>query len=270
MGIEHCSDEKQRYMALRLRMFDDGYARLDSTWNMRDVCSPYTRLYYVYDGEGWVNSPSGEHKLRAGRMYLIPSGLKFDYRCDDRLDKLYMHVVLEMPDGFDMLGSFGDVLEMDMPDGLGAEILAAHRGNDMASAFRMKGCVMDTIAQFMEAYGAGLMPISSYSPLISAAFRLIKRDLSSRLTLKEIADALDINPSTLGKRFRAETGASVSDYIDSLLMQKLQRRLLSSDATLAEISDELGFCDQFYMSRYFKKRQHETPSAYRRRLGGAV
>ena len=164
MGIEHCSDEKQRYMALRLRMFDDGYARLDSTWNMRDVCSPYTRLYYVYDGEGWVNSPSGEHKLRAGRMYLIPSGLKFDYRCDNRLDKLYMHVVLEMPDGFDMLGSFGDVLEMDMPDGLGAEILAAHRRKDMASAFRMKGCVMDTIAQFMEAYGAGLMPISSYSP----------------------------------------------------------------------------------------------------------
>ena len=75
---------------------------------------------------------------------------------------------------------------------------------------------------------------------------------------------------TQGKRFRADTGQSVSDYMDSLLMQRLQRELLSGEATLAEIADELGFCDQFYMSRYFKKRQGETPSAYRRRLGGAV
>lgn len=270
MDIEHCSSEHRRDMALRLRMFENGYARLNSTWNMRDVCSPYTRIYYVYDGEGWICTPSGEHKLRAGYMYLIPSGLKFDYRCDEMLNKLYMHVVLEMPDGFDMLGSFGDILELEMPRELSEALLAAYRTDNMAAALRVKSGVLDTIAAFIDAYGEKLSPISSYSPLISAAFRLIKREMSARLTLKDIAAALDINPSTLGKRFRAETGAAVSDYIDSLLMQKLQRRLLAGDATLAEIADELGFCDQFYMSRYFKKRQGETPSAYRKRLGGAV
>ena len=94
MGIEHCSDEKQRYMALRLRMFDGGYARLDSTWNMRDVCSPYTRLYYVYDGELPGKFAVGRAQTaRRTHVSYTQRGLQFDYRCDDRLDKLYMHVV---------------------------------------------------------------------------------------------------------------------------------------------------------------------------------
>lgn len=259
-------------MGMRLRMFDSGYAHLGSDWSMREVCSPYTRLYFVFDGEGWIRTPAGERALRAGCMYLIPSGLKFDYWCDERLDKLYLHVILELPDGFDLLGGFNDGLELPLPAALGDELRTAYRDGSMASVLRLKSGVFQALAAFMDAYGEQLQPLtaSSYSPLTHAAFRVIKRELSSHLTLKDIAASLSINPSTLGKRFRAETGQPVSDYIDSLLMQKLQRRLLSGDATLAEIADELGFCDQFYMSRYFKKRQGETPSAYRRRLGGAV
>ena len=270
MQIEHCSDAEERFMSMRLRIFDSGYARLDSSWSMRDVCSPYTRLYFAFDGEGWIRTQAGERALRAGRMYLIPSGLKFDYWCDRWLEKLYMHVILELPDGFDLLGGFADGLELPLPERLGGELRRAYRGGSMAAALRIKSGALEALAAFMDAYGERLRPISSYSPLTHAAFRVIKRELSSHLTLKDIAGTLGINPSTLGKRFRADTGQSVSDYMDSLLMQRLQRELLSGEATLAEIADELGFCDQFYMSRYFKKRQGETPSAYRRRLGGAV
>lgn len=270
MTIERMNSAEERFVGLRLRVFDSGYARLDSSWSMRDVCSPYTRLYFAYRGEGWIRTPLGERALRAGRMYLIPSGLKFDYWCDGELDKLYIHVALELPDGFDLMGGFSDGLELELPEALGAALLRAYRGGDLRAALRLKGCVLEALAEFVDEYGAALSPMSSYSPLIHAAFRLIKRKLSSRLTLKDVAAALEINPSTLGKRFRAETGLAMSEYMDNLIMQQLQRRLLALDATLGEIADELGFCDQFYMSRYFKKRQGETPSAYRRRLGGAV
>ena len=270
MTIERMSSLEERFVGLRLRVFDSGYAHLDSSWSMRDVCSPYTRLYFAYRGEGWIRTPAGERALRAGYMYLIPSGLKFDYWCDGEMDKLYIHVALELPDGFDLLGGFADGLELALPEALGEELLRAYRGGDLRAALRLKGCVFEALAEFVDGYGAMLRPISSYSPLTHAAFRVIKRELSSHLTLKDIAAALDINPSTLGKRFHAETGLAISDYMDSLLMQQLQRRLLAGDSTLSEIADELGFWDQFYMSRYFKKRQGETPSAYRRRLSGAV
>lgn len=269
MIIEHCDSSLERFTGLRLRLFESGYAHIDSTWSMRDVCSPYTRLYFAYRGEGWVRTPVGAQALRAGNMYIIPSGLKFDYWCDGELDKLYIHVVLEMPDGFDMLGGFGAALELPLPDELGGRILAAYRGGSMSAALELKGCIYGALALFIDRYGDRLRPVNGHSALTNATFRLIKRELSSRLTLKQIAGELGISPGTLGKRFHAETGQSVSEYMDNLIMQKLQR-LLSGDATLAEISEELGFCDQFYMSRYFKKRQGETPSAYRHRLGGIV
>lgn len=270
MRIEHCSDAEERFVGLRLRVFDSGLAHLDDEWDLRDVRSPYTRLYFVYSGEGMIRTHSGERMLRAGQMYLVPSGLKFDCRCECALEKLYIHVALELPDGFDLLGGFADALELELPGALGESLRAAYGGGNISAALTLKSGAYAALAAFMAEYGAQLHPVSSYSPLTHAAFKLIKRELSSNLTLKDIAGTLNINPSTLGKRFRAETGQSMSSYIDSLLMQKLQRRLLSGDATLSEISDELGFCDQFYMSRYFKKRQGETPSAYRRRLGGAV
>ena len=80
------------------------------------------RVFAVYavvlclSREGWIRTPAGERALRAGYMYLIPSGLKFDYWCDGEMDKLYIHVALELPDGFDLLGGFADGLELELPE----------------------------------------------------------------------------------------------------------------------------------------------------------
>ena len=54
-------------------------------------------------------------------------------------------------------------------------------------------------------------------------------------------------------------------YLDSMLMQRA-RELLLTDQSIAEIAEQLDFCDQFYFSRFFRQRQGETPSRYRRAL----
>lgn len=75
-----------------------------------------------------------------------------------------------------------------------------------------------------------------------------------------------MSPSTLAKRFKAETGTTLGRYLDGLLLQKAQQKLLSTDEPIGRIAEALGFCDQFYFSRYFKQRRQETPSRYRQRL----
>jgi AraC-like DNA-binding protein len=55
-------------------------------------------------------------------------------------------------------------------------------------------------------------------------------------------------------------------YMDDLLLQRAQQMLLSSEESISRIAEQLGFCDQFYFSRYFRQRLQETPSQYRRRL----
>ena len=97
------------------------------------------------------------------------------------------------------------MLKMDMPDGLGAERYSRRiLGRTWPRHFRMKGCVMDTIMDGERIRRPGLMPISSYSPAYKRRVQADKAGFEfASYVKKEIADALDINPSTLGKRFRA-------------------------------------------------------------------
>ena len=76
--------------------------------------------------------------------------------------------------------------------------------------------------------------------------------------------------STLTKRFHAEMEMPLGQYIDAMVFQKAQQLLLFTDLPVAQIAEQLEFCDQAYFSRSFKLHQHETPSQYRRRLKAAL
>ena len=85
-----------------------------------------------------------------------------------------------------------------------------------------------------------------------------------RLTLKEICDALYTSKSTLSSRFRDEVGMSIGKYIDYRVMISAECDLTSSERSILEISDSLGFCDQFYFSRRFKEKHGLSPREFRK------
>ena len=84
------------------------------------------------------------------------------------------------------------------------------------------------------------------------------------MTVRSLAQALNMSESTLTKRFRAEVGVPLGGYIDDMLLQRARQLLLGTDLTIGQIAEQLCFCDQFYFSRYFRQRQGLTPSEYRR------
>ena len=59
-----------------------------------------------------------------------------------------------------------------------------------------------------------------------------------------------------------ETGAGKSIIIDSINM------LMGGNMSVGEISEKLGFCDQFYFSRRFKKRFGLSPREYVKKSEG--
>ena len=79
----------------------------------------------------------------------------------------------------------------------------------------------------------------------------------------QISDAVLACPSTLRSKFKKETGVSLSSYINSYLMEKSKLFLMNPALSISEISDKLGFCDQFYFFKQFKSKFGITPSSYR-------
>lgn len=69
------------------------------------------------------------------------------------------------------------------------------------------------------------------------------------------------------KRFRKLSGRSPGRYRTSLIMERACEMLAEPGVLLRDISDELGFCDEYHFSRQFSKTVGWSPSEYRTRIG---
>ena len=61
-----------------------------------------------------------------------------------------------------------------------------------------------------------------------------------------------------------EAGMSPGKYIDNMIFLKAKQMLSDPALTIGQISQKLGFCDQFYFSRRFKQLCGTTPLKYRK------
>lgn len=92
----------------------------------------------------------------------------------------------------------------------------------------------------------------------------VEEQLTSKLTLADLARAVGLSVPTFCRRFRASTGQSPYQYV---LQAKIDRAkaLLRGDVTLTELALSLGFYDQSQFTNTFRKITGLCPSEYRRR-----
>lgn len=251
---------------LRIDLQDSGYAELGAEWRRRDVRSPYTRLYYIRHGECWAQKDGKRRAMREGRMYLVPLGYEYEYGCDGHVEQLYFHINIPLPNGLDLFAECAEIYELPADRAEIERMALMYRSPDMTDALAIACCLYRDVAAFIAcADMEGKTPFA-YSDMMRQAISLVRRRLTSKLTIGDIAREMNVSASTLAKRFHQEMDMTLGLYIDTMLFQRSQQLLLFTDQSIREIADSLGFCDQFYFSRFFKQRQRETPSGYRRRL----
>lgn len=84
---------------------------------------------------------------------------------------------------------------------------------------------------------------------------------------KDYAELLHISPNALTKLVKATFNKTPSQLISERIIIEAKRELYLSPKTVEEISLELGYEDQFYFSRFFKKHTGVSPSIYRKTVG---
>lgn len=74
---------------------------------------------------------------------------------------------------------------------------------------------------------------------------------------------MGLSSSYLCRVFKEETGVNINTYINNLRMAKAVRLLEDKNYYIKEVAISVGFDDQLYFSRLFKKYYGVTPSQYR-------
>lgn len=82
--------------------------------------------------------------------------------------------------------------------------------------------------------------------------------------LAQTTSLADIPERTLKRRFKAATGSTLIDYVQSLRVEESKRLLENSDMPVDDICYEVGYEDASFFRRVFKRRTGLPPSQYRR------
>ncbi len=87
--------------------------------------------------------------------------------------------------------------------------------------------------------------------------------IHNRITLKELADRLDLSESYLSKLFVSEVGISISDYIREKKIERAENMLKFSDYDIADIANYFSFSSQSHFTQAFEKQIGLSPKKYR-------
>ncbi|GEM_PF-3184411 len=93
----------------------------------------------------------------------------------------------------------------------------------------------------------------------------INKHYTENLTLTSIAETFGYSTSYITKLFRNSLGKGTVDYINDLRLAAACEYLISSNYTIGEISNRIGFSNQYYFDRLFKRKYGVTPKEFRKK-----
>lgn len=98
--------------------------------------------------------------------------------------------------------------------------------------------------------------------------KLITENYDRPITLKDAADAVEMNPTAFCNAFKTTTGTTFNNFLTTYRLQVAARLLSTTLLNIGEISFKVGFNDLPHFSRTFTKHYHESPSKFRKRSQG--
>lgn len=236
------------------------HAELNNNWSATDIASPFTRVYLVTHGSGFVRYGNTEITLSPGNIYIIPAGLKNSFGCKDHLNKTYFHIAITLPTGYDLFENLHECLVFNDEKNV-EEITECVKIPSAKNLIRIQAFLYDITCKALE--NISDFSLKKLSPGVSRTISYIDANISANLTLSKISKNLSSSPAKLRKDFREETGISIGKYVDNRVMHKAELMVREGRYSIKEISDILGFCDQFYFSRCFAQKFGIPPSRYR-------
>lgn len=134
--------------------------------------------------------------------------------------------------------------------------------NAASTAESIKNISTSALIEFTEIVGA-YKQVTSQDPMIGRAIVYINANITSKLLAADIAEALNISENYLFSKFKAETGKTLTQYINEEKVKKSMYYLTFTNKTLSQISYHLSFSSQSYFQTVFKKVTGMTPAQYR-------
>ena len=247
------------------------YPKAKSHYVERNANLPQFILIYCIHGNGWVQI-KGEPKvsIEAGDLVIIPSNCAHSYGTKDnnswsiywihfrgtqaetmaqRICKKNWGVPVKIKKNSDIILLFDHIIK---------DLEYSNYDNTYAYANYQ---LWHLFGSFIHHHKV----CEVTEDLINETIAFMVQNINSTLTLSELANQAKKSKSYFCELFKRQTGSSPLDFFINLKMQEACKHLVFSDSKIKEISQILGYDDQYYFSRIFTKIIGQSPTEFRRK-----
>ncbi len=99
--------------------------------------------------------------------------------------------------------------------------------------------------------------------LLYRAISYIRHNYHGDIALQDVASDVGLAPTYFSKLFGEEMGCSFTDYLNQVRIEAA-KLLMQDTLSLAEVSQRVGFNDQSYFSKVFRRLEGQSPLKWRR------
>ena len=227
-------------------------------------------IHFVISGKGKYTCNGKSYSLKAGDMFLIKPSQVVNYVADENDPWEYYWV------GFN--GTYAQKAVSNLPFKDNNPVYSpkdyetckeylyqiyANSGNNMSNSTAMLGYLYLFLAKLIEE-GTMISPVQAVtqSSYVIEAIKYIQFNYSSDISVDDIANAVGISRSHLYRVFVSNLGQSPIDYLTEYRINEACELIKNTNLSISQIAVSVGFFDQFYFSRVFKKIKKIPPSKY--------
>lgn len=241
-------------------------------YRQRSTAIAESILIYCTDGGGWCRMGGRRWHVRQGDALLVPAGVPHTYAANRKapwsiywvhfsglraarylaaLGTSPAHAVLHSPDYARVVQGFEELFRY------------VGRGYTDADLIGLSTELARLLGLLKVCRRAAHSKGRHAEDRILESLRFLRSNVSRRLTLAEMAHQACLSPSHYLALFRKHANASPLVFFTRLKMQAACALLDAGDAPVKQIAQQVGFHDQLYFSRCFRKVMGMAPSAYR-------
>lgn len=139
--------------------------------------------------------------------------------------------------------------------------------NNMLDYMKLKIKAIEFLATFLQEKSHMQDPTNSKkyeTEIIIKAKDIINKKFENSLSVKELANNLNISIYKLQQIFKNNTGDTVYEYIKKVRIEKAKYLLKNTDMSILQIVNEIGYENPSKFSSLFKSYNKMTPLQYRK------
>ncbi len=233
------------------------------TWSSRgkDIKDSMNTIYFVLDGDGYVDCNGKRKNLLKNSVYFIPTNCKRQFGCKTFIEKYWCFFQTRNFVGVDLFDGIQDVVclakDVNFSDFFESQ---SHLVITRLQLFIFE--LLEKNGLFEESLHKKNIKIDRYEKV----FKYIENNLSAKIIVPDIATCLDMTPQGFSRAFHRDLGFTIKHFLSQRLNQKSCDLLLLSDLKIRDIAFELGYEDEYYFTRFFTKMNNLSPSQYRMRI----